>query len=1164
MKLIPFLLLLFSLNGAFAQDLNTISDVKFQHESRVDELKMPFSTFRADQQVQTGKSYVFELSPNHLFSCFGVGFTSSNNGIDPGLFQISYRTKHTGKRWSEWMVSEAEVHPDNTPTGKYWTEALFTSDATSQSSIQIRISVPVAVSEIQVDMFDGNFKGENDQSDDTKSQSNSQTNELSSRASCPQFPQIITRDQWCGGSAACAQVNSWYNPTYINIGHIVIHHGASPNTYSDGQAVVRSYYNYHVNTLGWADIGYNYLIDKFGNFYQGRHNPNLPTSDVRAAHAGAANSSSIGVNFLGNLDVSIATPAQLNKLYDLLAWWFDYKALNPLGAANMQTQAYGVQYMERITCHRDINPTSCPGNDMYARMASIRQEVQSVIDACNNVVADQIAPTTEVSSTYEWRGYDFWVDFNDTDNPGGSGVEKQYYQVLDYDGTEWRANSDNGFFNDNFDVAIHPDWTSQDGSWSISNSTIQQSDQNVGNSNIYAQLSQGINNEYLYQWSANMDGSGTNRRSGLHFFVDSPTLPNRGNSYLAYFRADDNEVQLYKIENDVLNLVANVPYTINTNTWYDFKVTFDPSSGELEAFIDNDRVATYVDPSPFTSGNYISLRNGNSQVYYDNFKVRKDRDFQEKITVGPQATNDSRYESPTNTQDACRINSIVKDVADNWSTQDAKHFYIDWTLPTTAGSTANTWQTQDFTTTFNDQDNVNGSQIQKSFYQVIDFDGNYWGANSGNGFYSDNFDQGAIHPNWNVVNGNWNVSNNHLEQTDENESNTNIYAFLKQDLSNRYLYNFQMKLNGSGNNKRGGFHYFCDDPTATNRGNSYFVWFRQELQTLEFFSVSNDTFTQEKVIPIDFAENVWMDVKIIYDRTTGETFVYKDDKLIGDWKHTTPLTTGNYISFRSGNSNMSINNLKVYRSRFPSVQVSLGSPSSDIRYQNPDPSTFSAKVKSIVQDTAQNLSTIDYLELNIDWTPPTGLANVFDGSGNDIDTFYTSNQIIGNWNSATDVNSDISHYEMSIGTSPGDSNSVAWTNVGNVTGHTLTGLSLNGGTTYYVNIRAINNAGIFSNLISSDGQYLDTDASIGENEIFPFSVYPNPFNNHIQIDFNQNIKDVSLVLFNMNGQKIKNQKLDQANELSYELEVSSSLANGMYILEVRSETDVWKVKLMKK
>jgi hypothetical protein len=261
---------------------------------------------------------------------------------------------------------------------------------------------------------------------------------------------------------------------------------------------------------------------------------------------------------------------------------------------------------------------------------------------------------------------------------------------------------------------------------------------------------------------------------------------------------------------------------------------------------------------------------------------------------------------------------------------------------------------------------------------------------------------------------------------------------------------------------------------------------------------------------------------------------------------------------------MSINNLKVYRSRYPSVQVSVGSPSSDIRYQNPDPTTISAKVKSIVQDTAQNLSEIHYLDLNVDWTPPTGLATVLDGAGSDIDTFYTSTEITGNWDVATDVNSNISHYEMSVGTSPGDSNTVAWTNVGNVINHTLTGLNLNGGTIYYVNVRAVNNAQLASPIISSDGQFLDSDASINENELLPFSVYPNPFVNHLQIDFNLNIKDVSISLYNVNGQKIQNQKLEQTNELSYKLEVTNSLADGMYILEIRSKSDVWKVKLIKK
>src|SRR5690606_32828277 len=123
----------------------------------------------------------------------------------------------------------------------------------------------------------------------------------SNRVDCPQFPEIIARDQWCGGSAPCNDVLAGYTPTDITPTHIVMHHGATPNSYNsplEAQAIVRSYWNYHTspspNGNGWIDIGYNYLIDKYGNIYQGRHNPNLPYTDVRGAHAGNANSGSIG------------------------------------------------------------------------------------------------------------------------------------------------------------------------------------------------------------------------------------------------------------------------------------------------------------------------------------------------------------------------------------------------------------------------------------------------------------------------------------------------------------------------------------------------------------------------------------------------------------------------------------------------------------------------------------------------------------------------------------------------------------------------------------------------------------------------------------------------------------------------------------------------------
>lgn len=1158
-----FLLGLFLITFSFtitAQSTKTLPLEALEQFERVPEVGIPSSKYVGVQTMAPHTFYTASLVPGHTFSCFGVGWQSLDLTATPSEFIVEYRSKDASGNWTEWLSLDADWGPQDTPSQKYWTDALFTIDATSHTALEVRLSAPVVCTGIQIDLFDGNTDNR-DLGDDTQ---NLPPAPKASRNNCPEFPTMIPRSDWCGGSAACWQVNAAYNVTYINATHAVMHHGASPNTYTDGEAVVQSYYNYHVNTLGWADIGYNYLIDKYGNFYQGRRNPNLPTSDVRGAHAGASNNTSIGINFLGNLDVTIATQVQLEKLYDLMAWWFDHKAINVLGSSAFQTQAYGVQNEDHFTYHNSINPTACPGNDMISRMPSIRIEIQQVIDDCNNVNADVTPPTTVVNSNYEWRGTDFWVEFNDQDNPGGTGVDEQYYQVSDFDGSEWRANSDHGFFNDNFNSAIHPDWTLNAGTWDINNSTLRQSDETVGNSNIYAELSQNNNQAYLYNWQMNIQGTVTNRRAGLHFFVDNPTGANRGDSYLAWWRADDNEFHLYRIENDVLNLVQVNSLTINTNNWYDLKVSYNPTDGKIEVYTDDVLTTSWTDPSPFTSGTHISLRNGDSEVFFNNLKVRKSRSYQEKVTVGPQSTKESRFESPNPSQDACRINSIVKDAAGNWSTPNAKNIYIDWTLPTTITSTPGVWKTEDFTATFDDEDNVDGSGLARRFYQVIDNNQGDWRGNPENGFYSDNFDQPTLHADWEAFNGSWDNANGYLEQTDETSGNTNLYAYLKQDLSNRYLYNFQFKLSGSGTNKRGGFHYFCDDPEATNRGNSYFIWFRQELQTLEFYRVSNDTFSQEKVYPIEFDENVWMDVKLIYDRVTGEHLVYKDDKLIGEWQDNQPHATGDYISFRSGNSHMHINNLKVYRTRYPTVNVTVGNPQADIRYQSQQPTEIAAKVKSIVHDDAHNLSDIDYHDLFVDWTSPVGLTSVMDGLGADIDTFYTINNIAANWNTASDPHSDVVNYWMSVGTTPGATDVEDWTSIGLVNSHTLNGLNLTPGMYYYVNIRAENGAGLFSDVIASDGQWLDLTASLSELEEGPFSIFPNPFTDAITVDFGMAKGSMGIRIIGMNGQLVYDQNVDFQNGKQTLNPVQ--LSNGMYILEITSQdqTEQWRVKLVKK
>jgi spore germination protein YaaH len=397
---------------------------------------------------------------------------------------------------------------------------------------------------------------------------------------------------------------------------------------------------------------------------------------------------------------------------------------------------------------------------------------------------------------------------------------------------------------------------------------------------------------------------------------------------------------------------------------------------------------------------------------------------------------------------------------------------IDTVKPTTSISTQGTWKTQDFTANFTDNDNVN---IEKAFYQVLDYDGLYWGANAQRGFFGDNFD--ILQPHWNIYSGTWSVQNGELIQTDENSSNTNIYAYLNQTLSNRYLYHFKAKASGSGTNKRFGFHFFSDNANLTNRGNSYFVWFRIDDKQLQFYKVINDTFYLKYTVSnIITNVNQMYDFKITYDRITGKICVWRDDVFLGSWIDTSPYTNnGNYISFRTGNCKLNVTEIKVYRSRYPSVTVTLGDSSKDIRYQNPNPQTPSAKIKSIVVDVNNNLSNIAYHDLNIDWTIPEFYSTINDGLSNDVDTTYTNN-ISANWEEFNDPNSGIAEYWYSIGTQVGLNDIVDWTNNQNNNYFTINP-QIQVGQVYYVNVKAKNNAGLWSNVYSSDGSiYLPNGA----------------------------------------------------------------------------------------
>lgn len=434
----------------------------------------------------------------------------------------------------------------------------------------------------------------------------------------------------------------------------------------------------------------------------------------------------------------------------------------------------------------------------------------------------------------------------------------------------------------------------------------------------------------------------------------------------------------------------------------------------------------------------------------------------------------------------------------------------DNTPPTTSIGTVPDWVTANFPLTFQDEDD-GGRQVEKAFYLVMYDSGGDWRSNPERGFFSDNFIGPALHPSWTPVVGNWLIldpgnGDPVLRQDDESSSNagnTNLYAYLKQDLSNRYLYHWAGRfVGGTSTNRRMGLHIFADDPSATNRGNSYFVFFRLDGQLVQLYKVVNNSWGSGPVAqaPYTFQAGIWYDFKWSYDRITGDHRVYVNNQLVLSWKDTSPIQSGDYISLRTGNALAEYNNLKVYRSRPNSGTVTIrvgDTATDDLRRQSEQPGHYVGRIRSIVQDSAGNLSATVAQDVRVDWSPPTAPAYVRDGSDllQDTDTFYQDTVLAASWGMSEDPNSGIQFYEYTLAKITGDSNVIGWTTTTG-TSYLLVPLApgtLQLDTMYYVGIRAVNGAGMRGAATYSDGfRYASITTSVTMQGHYQFLLYPNP------------------------------------------------------------------------
>ena len=186
---------------------------------------------------------------------------------------------------------------------------------------------------------------------------------LSAMKTAPK-PKIYSRAQW----GADERIREQGKPSYGTVQTGFVHHTVNANNYSSAQvpALLRGIYAYHVVSRGWRDIGYNFLVDRFGRIWEGRYGG--VDKAVVGAHTLGFNEVSFAMSAIGNFDVAKPPQAVVDAYSRLFAW--------KLSRYNIRADASGLRVkgktLHAINGHRDVGQTACPGRYLYARIPDIR------------------------------------------------------------------------------------------------------------------------------------------------------------------------------------------------------------------------------------------------------------------------------------------------------------------------------------------------------------------------------------------------------------------------------------------------------------------------------------------------------------------------------------------------------------------------------------------------------------------------------------------------------------------------------------------------------------------------------------------------------------------------------------------------------------------------
>jgi len=288
-----------------------------------------------------------------------VGVTWPKNAVSaPDQFQIRTLTDAT---WSQWQTLDTE-EADGPDPAEAASAVKGTSPyvVTGASKFEVRslTTDPTAPTGATVQVVDPGT-----------SNADSAQPAAGAASAATAKPAIYSRAAWGANESLRRSA-----PSYGQVQLGFVHHTVSSNSYTAAQvpAMIRGIYAYHVQSNGWSDIGYNFLIDRFGRTWEGRYGG--MDKAVIGAQTLNYNSWSMGVSAIGNFDVAGVPQAMTNAFKRVFAWKLALSGLPATGTVVANGRSF-----QRVSGHRDGFQTACPGRYLYARIPEIRAGAAALI-----------------------------------------------------------------------------------------------------------------------------------------------------------------------------------------------------------------------------------------------------------------------------------------------------------------------------------------------------------------------------------------------------------------------------------------------------------------------------------------------------------------------------------------------------------------------------------------------------------------------------------------------------------------------------------------------------------------------------------------------------------------------------------------------------------------